>query len=251
VWVSVPAFYVEEKQIESVKKVAQEFKSLSENSDFIVVDLRGNTGGSSKWTDTFLEAIYSKERVLAAHATFYGYPEYRVSDENLQHWSGVAEYQIKNFGSSEHFAEVSEKMALALSAKQDLLRVSKNYDELITKQESLKMNELKDTKKIYLLTDGSCFSACLDFMDTFFEIGQAIHLGLPTRADSVYMDTRTVSIPGQKLKIILPLKVYRARARGNNVAYIPTTENIWKYDIEDTAALESWILATHSQAKDE
>ena len=91
-----------------------------------------------------------------------------------------------------------------------------------------------------LLTDNVCASACLDFADVVLRLPGAEHYGRETSADAVYIDNRAVGLPSGLGVLGFSMKVYRGRIRGNNETYRPA--NVWKGDIEDTAALEKWIL---------
>lgn len=94
--------------------------------------------------------------------------------------------------------------------------------------------------KVILLTDRRCASACLDFADFVRLLPNATHVGLPTSADSVYMEVRPVDLPSGVERLGLPVKVYRDRLRGHNEPYVPHV--MYEGDINDTAAVEAWLL---------
>ena len=96
------------------------------------------------------------------------------------------------------------------------------------------------TPKIYLLTDSACFSACLGMADIIMSFPQATHIGLPTRADAIYIDNRSIELPSGNGRLSFSMKVYRGRARGHNEPYIPQIRYLdsnW-----ETAALDNWFL---------
>lgn len=72
------------------------------------------------------------------------------------------------------------------------------------------------------------------------------HVGLPTYADSVYMELRQIELPSGIARMGTPIKVYRNRPRGNNQPYVPTHR--FAGNILDTPALETWILGMDSAA---
>lgn len=47
---------------------------------------------------------------------------------------------------------------------------------------------------VYLVTDYSCMSACLDAVDLWLALG-AVHLSQETSADTLYMDIRHAKLP--------------------------------------------------------
>jgi hypothetical protein len=101
--------------------------------------------------------------------------------------------------------------------------------------------------RVFLLTDGACGSACLDFADMVLALPGSTHVGRTTFADSVYMESRYEDLPSGVAELGLAVKVYRNRPRGNNQPYVPRPEHRFTDDIRDTAALERWILAMPAQ----
>lgn len=76
--------------------------------------------------------------------------------------------------------------------------------------------------KVYLLTDGICASACLDFADLVLRLPNVTHIGRTTSADAIYMDlAQPVPLPSGLGKLYYPMKLYRYRARGHNQPYVP------------------------------
>ena len=91
---------------------------------------------------------------------------------------------------------------------------------------------------VYVLTDSTCMSACLDAVDLWTALG-AIQVGRATGADTLYMEVRQVKLPSGLTQVSMPMKVYRGRARGSNEPALPKYR--FDGDIGDTAALERWI----------
>jgi hypothetical protein len=93
--------------------------------------------------------------------------------------------------------------------------------------------------RVFFLTDGRCGSACLDFADVLYLVPGVVHVGLPTYADTQYMEVRPAPLPSGIAVLHLATKVWRNRPRGNE-PYVP--KHRFTGDIADTAALEVWIL---------
>jgi hypothetical protein len=94
--------------------------------------------------------------------------------------------------------------------------------------------------RVYVLSDYGCGSACLDAVDLLTALG-AVQVGQETSADTVYMEIRRQPLPGDRVTAHVPMKVYRGRARGNNVTAVPAHE--WTGALSDTAGIEAWIAA--------
>ncbi len=74
--------------------------------------------------------------------------------------------------------------------------------------------------RTYVLTDYGCASACLDAVDLLKALGAA-QIGQETSADSLYMEVREQPTPGGRVSVVVPMKVYRGRARGSNESRRP------------------------------
>ena len=94
--------------------------------------------------------------------------------------------------------------------------------------------------KVVLVTDEHCASACLDFADLVRSVPGAIHMGQATSADTLYMDIGRVALPSGN-HLVIPLKVWRNRLRGNNEVLQPDVP--LQVDIRDDAAVRQAVLA--------
>jgi hypothetical protein len=93
---------------------------------------------------------------------------------------------------------------------------------------------------VWLVTDASCGSACLDAVDLWRALG-AVHVGRTTGADTRYLDVRQRRRPSGVTAKAMPMKVYRGRPRGANEPVVPVHR--FDGDIADTAALEAWLAS--------
>lgn len=98
---------------------------------------------------------------------------------------------------------------------------------------------------VALLTDGNCYSACLDFADRVRGVPGAIHLGEPTGFDSLYIDIGLLPLPSGNA-LTLPLKVWRNRPRGNDQPWVPQMPI--KVTGVDDARVQSDVLAALDRA---
>lgn len=71
------------------------------------------------------------------------------------------------------------------------------------------------------MTDPNCASACLDFLDLTTKLPGVVRIGLPTAADTNYLELSFVPLPSGRATLGYPMKMYMHRARGPNVAYLP------------------------------
>ena len=97
------------------------------------------------------------------------------------------------------------------------------------------------TGRVYLLTDGGCASACLDFADIVRRMPGTRQIGQPTSGDALYIDIDYTPLPSGLAGLSYGMKVYRNRARGNNQWYEPDVR--WPGGDMTDEALVRWIEA--------
>lgn len=190
----------------------------------VVLDVRGNGGGSSRWSREIAARLWGDAAVAAVPggsdavdwrvaegnlATIQAFramlQEQESPDPELLHWSGI----------------IADGLAAALQRGDDLWRQPRDEDEPASESEPpTRPRRLRDDATVIVLTDGACASACLDALDLWLPLG-AIHAGGETSADTVYMEIGSQELPSGLSRIGVPMKVYRGRPRGNNEPYVP------------------------------
>lgn len=205
----------------------------------IVLDLRRNDGGSSDWSRQVAQIVWGRGALdrLPPDASRV---DWRVSRANLRSLNEARDRQVAAGALSPHarrwFDRVTGGLAGALERGEALWREPE--DEAGESAEDHGPDLPRLNGPVYLITDSSCASACLDAVDLWRALG-AVHVGRTTSADTFYMDVRTQRLPSGLGDIVVPMKVYRGRARGANVPVAPV--HSYSGDIYDTAALERWI----------
>ncbi|MCY1014666.1 S41 family peptidase [Pyxidicoccus sp. MSG2] len=245
VWVSIPTFGPREgsADFEAMRSLAEQAGSWR-SAEVLVFDVRGNTGGNSAWGKQLAQGLFGEELVKArseddpkARAV---YVDWRASADNVRYLGEMTAQLGRQFGKDSR----EEKWAGAVT--QGLTEARRRGQPLWSEKEEASStppatepaNPVRT--RVYLLTDGRCGSACLDFADLMLSLPGVTHVGLPTSADSVYMEVRVVDLPSGTTRIIVPIKVYRNRPRGHNEPYVPARR--FDGDIGDTAAVEHWLL---------
>ena len=247
VWIRIPSFLPalkNEQELNALIDLLTQFR----DREIIVFDCRGNSGGNSQWGVNILTGLYGKEFVdylisyddKGLKKTFV---EWRVSEDNLNYIQKQLVSLEKKFGTDAQiyqiFHQISEGMHESLIKKKELYRempIIPESDHAFFKKPR---NLVKG--KVFFLTDCNCASACLSFADLLLEIENVIHVGHPTYADSVYMDSRSIQLPSRLAHLFFPIKVYRNRKRNNNQPYIP--RYIWKENIKETKKIQEWIIS--------
>jgi hypothetical protein len=216
----------------------------------IVLDLRGNGGGSSDWSRQIAEVLWGRAAIRRLPTTKV-YVDWRVSRANLEAIQDA--YSRRAAGSTlspearAWFETVIKGLSEAMARGERLWRqpdeeAGQNSD--VAEAPEPPVPVLRGP--VYLLTDATCGSACLDAVDLWRELG-AVHVGQTTSADTLYMEVREVRLPSGIGAVSMPMKVYRGRPRGSNEPVVPV--DAFKGDIRDTAAIERWIATLNARAR--
>lgn len=200
----------------------------------VVLDLRGNNGGDSGWSQRIAQALWGEQAVGAVNLE-PSRVDWRASRDNIaQMQSYLRMWQAHANAPPENLAwgkRVVEGMQAALAKGQPY------YAEIDDAKPPTPAPPVTHAR-IVMVTDSGCASACLDAADLFLALG-AVHVGQETSADTAYMDIRQTTLPSGHMALAVPMKVYRGRRRGSNVPLVP--RDAYPGDLTDTAALERWI----------
>jgi hypothetical protein len=205
----------------------------------IVLDLRGNGGGSSDWSSQIARILWGDGRVDGLIDN--SYVEWRVSDTNLKTLEDYQrQYDRPDTDASirRYFNTLVTGVRRAGAVGRALWREPTDIGD--SQKKTLSGNPPVPPAQVYFVTDSVCASACLDAADLWKSLG-AIQVGQETSADTLYMDVRNVTLPSGVMGAAIPMKVYRGRERGANVPMEPVHR--YPGDLRNTATLEGWIAA--------
>lgn len=204
----------------------------------LVFDLRGNNGGSSEWIARSARALWGKPwfdaKTWSASAA-----DYRISDGNI---ANFAEFAAKL--DPKDNPELYRLVTLLVTGMKGAQARGEPFWRFTDPQEPvgtrppLPAGPDPVRARVFVLTDFGCASACLDAVDTLTDLG-AVQVGQETDADTLYMETRSIELPGGVMRAWLPTKVYRGRQRGSNVPAVP--RHRWTGALSDTKGLRAWI----------
>lgn len=241
-WVRLPTFAPAGADEARMRDVIARMPSLRDTR-LVVFDVRGNGGGTSQWGEDLVEGLFGAELKRwgeCRNGVNEGYALWRASAGNLAYLRRLSPQLEARFGpdSDIHgaFSQLVTDMAAALKAGRPLVR---QPDPEAKAGACPQSRPPPPDASVVLLTDAVCASACLDFADVLLAMPGVVHVGRQTAADAVYMDVRSVALPGGLGSFILGQKVYRGRVRGHNEPYTPSHR--FDGDISDTAALRAWI----------
>ena len=202
---------------------------------YVVLDLRGNGGGSSHWSQLMAQVLWGDAWMAAHPEPAIEAVEWRASDGNIAQISEFLGQLRASNGSPEYIAWAEDAvhgMKAAQAAGQPYWRSANEPapEDAVPPPPAPQLM----AGRVYVLTDSSCGSACLDAVDLWKTAG-ALQVGRETSADTVYMELREAALPSGLARIAVPMKVYRGRARGNNEPQRP--QYVIEGDMTDDAAL--------------
>ncbi|KAK0341257.1 hypothetical protein LTR94_027129, partial [Friedmanniomyces endolithicus] len=219
-------------------------KEALRSAPYVVLDLRGNGGGSSHWSELIAQALWGDDWMAANGLPAIEAIEWRASEGNLKaiqtyydEWtaSGEAEYRL-NWA-----RRIIAGMTNARAVGEPYWRDGSEQDATAAIMPAPTAERLV-TGPVYVITDSGCSSACLDAVDLWKAAG-AIQVGRETSADTVYMDVRVANLPSDLAEIAIPMKIWRGRQRGNNEPQKPLYA--FSGPMSDTQELRGWIKSLY------
>lgn len=205
---------------------------------YVVLDLRGNGGGSSHWSQLIAQALWGDDWMAAHDLPPIEAIEWRASEDNLKtlqsyvdEWTAAGESADRIGWAQEIVDGMTAARAEGSPYWRDAVQTAP-----VTEQGPAPTQLVHGP--VYVLTDAGCGSACLDAVDLWKAAG-AIQIGRETSADTVYMDVRGGLLPSELVYYAIPMKVWRGRQRGNNEPQMP--RYVFDGDMTDSAAVQAWV----------
>jgi hypothetical protein len=242
VWfVSLPTFDLQQsEQVDAMQALIRELGEQAEtlrNAPWVVLDVRGNGGGNSGWGSEVAAALFGKQTIDRIEGQFDWTVDWRASSLNAVALRQAAEEAEKAGQTADalYRRELADEIETAAAAGKAYVHKSEP-----ARLEATPPTEASPFKgRVLLLTDHNCASACLDFADIARRLPGVVHVGLPTSADSIYIDNTGIALPSGHGSLSWSMKVYRNRIRSNNQWYEPAVR--WPGGPMTDAAVANWV----------
>lgn len=241
-WVSLPTFDVDsiEGQMDVFSKILKKIEELNQTQNqTLVLDLRGNGGGSSMYGSQIIDALFGKDYAdtCKENALKNVFVHWRASKDNL--------------ANLEQICSKVEKTEIFPWA----LKITNGVRDALTKgisfyqEECASMVQPKNkvfnhnvTSRVIVIIDEGNASSALTFLDQLKMMNYPILLvGEKTSADTIYMEVSRKELPSKNGALVYPIKMYVNRARKNNEPYFPDIK-IDKKTLNNDALLKNYIL---------
>jgi hypothetical protein len=228
----------------AVVKAVEEQKAMLRAAAYVVLDLRGNGGGSSFVGREIAASLLGAEAVQARLGSAMERScggvgnSWRASPGNIQQLAFMLPYVAR--GGPENVKIVEQTLREARAALAQGKTFSATVDcpvEPPPPPAAAQPSSLMQGRLI-LLTDNLCFSSCLSVTEDFRTLG-AFHIGQTTDAATHFIDVREQYLPSgysmfSTLQSVDPNSVEQV---GPFAPALP-----YPGDIADTAALEKWVI---------
>lgn len=183
----------------------------------VVLDLRGNQGGSSQWSHEVAKILWGEDAVESRIPRIIGI-DWRTSEGNIAYIRGqVAVWRERGMTElADDWTNVAEQMEAAAARGEPLWRDASARPDGPT----VPLDSDFDTP-VYVINWGQCASACLDANDYFDLFDNTKRIGSPTSADSTYMEVRVAPLTSGQGVVVIPNKTWVGRKRGWGEVYEP------------------------------
>ncbi|MEA1648379.1 S41 family peptidase [Nitrospirillum sp. BR 11164] len=213
------------------------------DKEVIVIDVRGNAGGTYNWFMAFLRGLYGQD-----YADYYARARLEIANTILV----LAAKGMDDMGYSDSVKHIDVPPDPPLEAAMAKPRVQElpGGSRLLFMDPAVKAQHYPKAPppslvraRVYLLTDYGCASACLSFTDEMMRFPGVTQIGTET-----HIDRRSggwpegFELPSGLATVRMGRMVRDQRQRGENVAWVPTHH--YPGDIADTAAVRRWVLET-------
>ena len=264
-WVRMPTMGPSGDAARQFARIIEQAPSIR-NKDAIVIDVRGNGGGSYNWFMGFLDSLYGP-----AYSDYYAHA--RLEIVNVMSGAGGGRAAGSGRGGREVAPVGAPTMGRGDAGRGNAVQIGAGADASprAPMDRRLEGGGMKTTSRpggnaspltilepsggaappsglapqspvharVFLLTDNGCASACISFVDEMQRFPDVLRIGRETYVDSREGSPNNFDLPSGEASISVPAMMRENRARGNNFAWKPDV--LFDGDIGDTQAIRTWI----------
>lgn len=187
-WIALPSFAPDVEQKKAYDQLYADLEARQADlasARAVVIDLRGNQGGSSQWSKQVASRLWGEDTVEARLADFFNLVSiaWRASADNLAH---IRSLRVQ-------LADQPDLVAWLEGADTGLAAALEASEPYWIEREAVAPDEAEGPSPVtsfytpvYVITGGPCPSACLDTVDVFTRFGGVTLMGAPTSADTLH-----------------------------------------------------------------
>lgn len=214
------------------------------SSRFVVLDLRGDTGGDDAYGVRLAAFLYSRGGLLRSELSEQHCDSvFRASTENLRALQSAVP-RLQTLGDFEGADQISLAVIRMKAALTHHDRFTASNCASGSESRHDEPEPANHVPLVLLLTDAACYSSCLNTVALFRRLG-AIQIGQPTGAGSHYSEVRAALLPSglSRFATVMAVMTNMPKTIGPFYPAFP-----FDRDMNDTASLEEWVRSTVLQA---
>lgn len=255
-WIGVPTFMSEGGSATKLRAVVDAAKARGgemRKARAIVIDMRGNSGGLTIWPRQLADAVFTPAVMKAARKGFASQRvavETRASPGNVMALRKLSESIDGQLTDAQRRQQDSAIEGLERAAR-DSPPVLRSGSKRVSPAGGITTRRPRGRPspfraQVYLLSNGSCMSACLEFADEVLMVPGVRLIGSATAGDSPYGNIRREMLPSGLAGVLLPQHVARGRGRAALEAYQPDVPYSGSWE---DARVRAWVLALIESAQ--
>lgn len=237
-WIGLPAAFSSEKDWQQIYDGLEANLAAVREAPLVLIDARGTTGGSSGYGRAFVRRLFG-EAMFRAYEPKLGDVVWRVSPDNRAFLEDV----VKQIRAEPTLAPDLPNYEARIARFDEAVKAGKPtiYEDNDSAPRPTPPAENPVKGRVVVLTDYSCVSACLDFMDLVMAMPNVVQAGVSTDADTIFMEANRAPVPSGLFLLDVPHKAWIERPRGSNQPYVPKPALLYHGDLNDGAAFEQWL----------
>lgn len=229
-WIRIPTFFPSREEEVFFKGMLASLKDLAKE-DYIIFDLRGNRGGSTKWERPILRNLWG-DAFIKSLGKAHDYNTLwqkglRISPENFKYF--------KQTHSKSEIKEYAQKLAKGDKFYNIKWNIYDQTDNLYNNSHNEPVRA-----KVYVLTDNFCTGTCWLFVREMLQMPSVTHIGATTGVQGVYSNTRVAKLGSDNFEALIPIQHHIFPVTSSNTAFIPS--KIFNGDFRNNSAVVDWVV---------
>lgn len=237
-WIGLPTFFDNPMTQPKLRALFDQLSTTSEKMQdgrAIVIDLRGNSGGDLELPAKLAKAIFGWPAIRKMVASGLGTStDWRASPDNLSF--------VQRSRQSSRTEAIAKNLTVALTKGEPYWREGwRQTSETsgLTERRPPSSRRAPFPAKVYVLSDGTCISACLAFLDIVLQVPGTRLIGADSGGDTGYTAIRSETLPSGLAQFSFPITFVHKRGRGPMEIY---KADVAYTGVRDDQSVRRWTL---------
>jgi hypothetical protein len=220
-WIGIPDMTSTEEWGSLDRSISATLPQLR-SAQLVVIDLRGNRGGSSAYGDRLIRKLWGEE-LATAYQVSEGRVAYRLGPL-VRQW--IAAHDPDRLEGFDRAAKTGAR--------------SITVDPPAPAAASRRLpNPVKG--RVLVLTDHACASSCLIFLQQLLRLPNLEQAGTESASDTIFGELTQARLPSGRNSLLFPVKAWIERSRRSHQYFSPGPRLTWRGDLRDVSGLYGWL----------